>query len=798
MLFSYRWLSEYFEKPLPSPEELSLAIIFHAFEVESVEAVAGDTVLDIKVLPDRAHDCLSHRGMAREIGAILNLPIKDLRAGVSWEVEGDALQITTEDGTDVSRYVGARIAGVKVGPSPAWIKERLEALGQRSINNIVDATNFVMLDVGQPLHAFDAHKLMGTSGTIAINVRNAREGETITTLDGKEIALDPNMLVIASGDHVLALAGVKGGKHAEVDAQTTDILLEAANFNGTRVRKTSQRVGIRTDASKRFENGITSELAAEAMDRLTGLILEIAGGEVTDRADAYPRAHAPYRTGISAREANAILGTDITEPEIQALLEREGFSVEQVADPLKKVSVRAQEFVGVPYHYGASVSYDAPRAFDCSSFTVHLFAEAGITIPRRTVDQYVFGKKISEQEALPGDLVFSNTGVGTIYYESIEYIPGAKIPEGVDHVGVYLGDGKVAHATRAKGAVVVEDLATSTQFKTVVGFRRMAAPEARLAVTVPRERLDIQTKENLAEEIGRIYGYEKISPRALPTTEFSPTVHREFYCAQAIRSALANIGFSEAQTYAFSSEGPVALANPFASDKSHLRKNLVRGLSEALTLNARNAPLLGLSEVKIFEIGGVFPSVEGEHIALGIGIDVLGGGKQSVARVQELFLEAKAAIEHALGVSDIGPYLQPHTPPVSLIELDLTKLATAINAPDTYGETLAFQITPIRYQTFSAYPFIARDIAVFVPADVEEESLKDLITQEVGDLRVQGPTLFDRFEKKNKETGEVEKVSYAFRMVFQSPERTLTDEEVNGIMDRITNTLNAQEGFQVR
>lgn len=798
MLFSYRWLSEYFDTPLPSPEELSRAIIFHAFEVESIEHIAGDTVFEIKVLPDRAHDCFSHRGMAREISAILGMPLKDPRAGESWEARGEALQVGIKDQSKVSRYVGTRIVGAKVGPSPAWLKERLEALGQRSINNAVDATNFVMLDVGQPLHAFDAHKLMTSSGVIAIDVRNAREGEQITTLDGKEIALDPSMLVIASGDQPLAIAGVKGGKYAEVDTSTTDLVLEAANFNGTHVRKTSQRVGIRTDASKRFENGITAELAGEAMDRLTALMLEIAGGEVTDRADVYPRVRALYHTGISAREANAILGTELKEAEVKALLEREGFSVERVADPLKKVSARAREFVGVPYHYGASVLYDAPRAFDCSSFTVYLFAEAGITIPRRTIDQYVFGREISEQEALPGDLVFSNTGVGTIYYESIEYIPGHKVPEGVDHVGVYLGDGKVAHATRAQEAVVVEDLSASAQFKTVVGFRRMVMPESRLAITVPNERLDIQTKENLAEEIGRIYGYEHISPRALSMTDFSPTVHREFYVAQAIRNALTHIGFSEVQTYSFSHNGPVALANPFASDKSHMRESLTRGLTDALTRNSANAPLLGLSEVKIFEIGTVFPSLEGEHLALGVGVDVPGGGKQNVARAQELFLEAKTAIERALRVSDIGSYVEPHTSPVSVIEIDLAELATAVEVPQTYGDILAFQGAPVRYRTFSAYPFIARDIAVFVPPGTDEAGLRDLIAREAGELRVQGPTLFDRFEKKNKETDEVEKISYAFRMVFQSPDRTLTDEEVNGVMDRITNTLNAQEGFQVR
>lgn len=800
MVFSYAWLSEYFETPLPSPEELARAIIFHVFEVESIENIPGDTILDIKVLPDRAHDCLSHRGMAREIGAILGISVKDPRATITRELSSGGLEVKVDDPRAVPRYLGARIAGVKVGPSPAWLKGRLEALGQRSINNVVDATNFVMLDMGQPAHAFDAHKLMGTDGSIEIAVRSAESGEHITTLDGKEIALDPETLVIASGDRVLAIAGVKGGMTAGVDSETTDLVLETANFNGALVRKAAQRVGIRTDASKRFENEISPVLAGEAIDRLIDLVLQVAGGEVVGRVDAYPRVRASYRTGISVREANSILGTALTEAEIAALLARAGFSVERIADPRAAVAAAAQKIVGAPYVLGASVLYDAPRALDCSSLTSYLYAGAGATIPRRTVDQYVFGTPISADEAQPGDLVFSNTEKGTIYYESIEYMPGHAVPEGVDHVGVYLGDGKVLHATRARGEVVVEGLAESTQFHMIVGYRRMVEPEPRFVVTVPSERLDIEKKENLAEEIGRLYGYEGIGSKDLPATSFTPSVNPAFYTAQAIRTALASIGFSEVQTYSFFDQGPVALANPFASDKSHMREDLSRGLVNALTLNTYNAPLLGLSEVKIFEIGTVFPSVAGERTLLGLGVSIPGGGAKSAPRIQAIFGEAKAAIEAALRVDDIASFVQPHAPAdgMFVIEVDLSKLVKAIHVPDTYGAVLATPERDVRYRAFSAYPFIARDVAVFVPPGTKEETIAGIIVREAGELRVQGPMLFDRFEKKNKETGEIEKVSYAFRTIFQSPERTLTDDEVNNIMERITVALNAEEGFQVR
>src|SRR6185369_9129230 len=282
MKISLNWLQKYFDAPLPDGEKIADAYTFHAFEIDAIE---GD-MLDVKVLPNRAADALSHRGLAKELSAILDVPVaKDpLRDPLpTWNLGGStSLSVEIEDPKKCLRYIGAVVKGVKVGPSPAWLKEALEAVGQRSINNVVDATNFVMLDVGQPLHAFDAKKLDEKGGGYAIGVRSAKEGEKITTLTGEEYELTPNIVLItdANADAPIGIAGIKGGKRAEVTSETTDIVVESANFDGTTTRRAAQALKLFTEASQRFQNRPSPELAAYGMRDVLALITEIAGGEV--------------------------------------------------------------------------------------------------------------------------------------------------------------------------------------------------------------------------------------------------------------------------------------------------------------------------------------------------------------------------------------------------------------------------------------------------------------------------------------------------------------------------------------
>ena len=273
---SRAWLQTFFDAPLPDAAAIGDALTFHAFEIESTENVAGDDILDVKVTPNRGHDALSHHAIAKELGAILGIPHKSdpLQAVISLEPKTDAVKVAIENPDLCRRFTVALIQGVHVGPSPDWLRERLESIGQRSINNVVDATNFVMFNIGQPLHAFDAGKLSSQNGHSLI-VRKAKDKEKMLGLDDKEYILTGAMLAIADGhtNEVVSIAGIKGGKPTGIDETTSALILEAANWDGVLIRKTSQVLKLRTDASERFQQVISPELAAYGLHAAANLIL---------------------------------------------------------------------------------------------------------------------------------------------------------------------------------------------------------------------------------------------------------------------------------------------------------------------------------------------------------------------------------------------------------------------------------------------------------------------------------------------------------------------------------------------
>jgi phenylalanyl-tRNA synthetase beta chain len=326
MKVSLKWLQKYFDQPLPSAETVADAFTFHAFEIDEVQ---GD-LLDVKVLPNRAADCLSHRGLAKELGAILNVSLKSdpLRDSSRLPEDGPrgVLTVEIEDSKKCLRYIGALVQGVKIGPSPKWLTEALEAVGQRSINNIVDATNYVMLNTGQPLHAFDAGKLMQKEGKYSIGVRFAKDGEKITTLSGEEYALPASVLLItdAHANTAIGIAGVKGGKVAELTHDTTDIIVESANFDGTTIRRSAQALRLFTDASVRFQNRPSPELVAYGMRDVLALITEIAGGDVIDIVDAYPTRPVVAPVAVSLGRINGLLGSNFLMAEVIDVFRRLG------------------------------------------------------------------------------------------------------------------------------------------------------------------------------------------------------------------------------------------------------------------------------------------------------------------------------------------------------------------------------------------------------------------------------------------------------------------------------------------
>jgi phenylalanyl-tRNA synthetase beta chain len=282
---------------LCSLKELGLATESEGIAILPTDAPVGesyakfggydDIVFELKVTPNRA-DCLSHYGLAREIGCLLNKPVKnpEVQKKFSSSSTKDKIKLTVENSELCPRYCGRYITGVKIGESPAWLKRRLEAIGMNSINNVVDVTNYVMLEMGQPLHAFDA----GLIGGQTITVRKAQAGEKFKTLKEQDITLKADELVIADGKGPVALAGVIGGLNSGVSEATQNIFLESANFKALSVRKSSRGHGIETDSAYRFSRGVDPSQTFEIMDRAVNLILQVAGGEALgDHYDIYPK-----------------------------------------------------------------------------------------------------------------------------------------------------------------------------------------------------------------------------------------------------------------------------------------------------------------------------------------------------------------------------------------------------------------------------------------------------------------------------------------------------------------------------
>lgn len=638
MLVSYNWLQEYFEDTLPQPDELAGILNTRSFEVEGVEAVDGDTTVDIDVLPNRAHDCLSHYGIAKEISVVTGMPIKKIEY-----VDGGGSDVPTCAPTishdDCIRSVVCEVSNVVIGESPDELKRKLEVLGQRSINTIVDITNIVMYEMGQPLHAFDRDKISGDT----FDVRGAREGEKVSLLGGTDVELSEGMLVIADKEAALDVAGVKGGLKAELDEETTTILLSAANFNSTSIRKTSSTIGVRTDASKRFEQGITPEYAYEGMCRALELIKKYASNEATTFstiADTYPRpTPPPAPITVSADYVNKKLGTSLTGDEIENVLEK----------------------------------------LTCT-YT-------------RDVDDFT--------------------------------------------------------------------------------------------ITPPYDRLDLTIPEDIAEEIGRIFGYENITETPITSIDRQPDINPVIAYTRALRLHLIEQDFSEIMTPSFRTEGDIKVKKSFADDRQFLRNSLVKGMEDALAMNGYNADLLGLQHVKLFEFGKVF-TAEGEKFMLSLGVV---NNKIKKPKPHELLAEVIAGLPAEFGITSATVSIPDGA---TSVEIHLDPLIANYTVPEAYVSYPTISDNT-RYKPFSMYPFVLRDIAVWIEdGKGDEASVTETIKQHAGDLLVR-LDLFDVYHKQDEG-----KTSYAFRLVFQSMEKTLSDEEINPIMDSVTQTLNAQDGHEVR
>lgn len=327
MLFSKSWLADYVELPagIEGGRDIQRRLTAVGLAVEGLEERGGDTLFDVDVTTNRP-DCMNHLGLARELGVIYGRPLKRPASQPEEAAERveDATAVDIEDWEGCPRFAARVVRGVKIGPSPDWLRRRLEAIGLRPINNVVDVTNFVLWEMGQPLHAYDLAKLAGSR----LIVRRAREGEVLVTLDGVERKLDTRMLVIADAERPVGLAGVMGGADSEVTEATTDVLIEGAHFDRRAVRVAARGLGMHTDASHRYERGTDPELCLEAVSRAAALMAEVAGGTVLAGAIDRRREGAPVLQGrLDLRRLDAFAGASVPKEDAERWLTGLGFQV---------------------------------------------------------------------------------------------------------------------------------------------------------------------------------------------------------------------------------------------------------------------------------------------------------------------------------------------------------------------------------------------------------------------------------------------------------------------------------------
>ena len=648
-----------------------------------------DAVLDLDVKPNRP-DCLSHLGLARELAVSFGLPLKDPWGALAAPTGPEAYPVSVADAAECPRYMGCLIEGIKVGPSPQWLVRRLEAVGLRPINNIVDATNYVLFEAGQPLHAFDADLLQGGR----IEVRDARPGESILALDGKEYRLTPTNLVIADASRPVAIAGVIGGQPTAVSDKTTRIFLEVAGFRPGRIRRSGGAIGVRTDSSYRFERGIDAGGMPAAAARAAALIVSLAGGRAGAFRDTAPAAPPRKPVTASPEELNRILGTRYPAERIETVLGRLSLCMEKTAQ------------------------------------------------------------------------------------------------------------GCVVHP--------------------------------------PSYRADLETPSDLAEEVARHLGYDAIPDEASPVSLPVPEVPPLHECRELLCDGLCGLGWCEAYNYDFVSVpelerflgrppapgAQLAVLNPISEDWALLRPTLLVGLLRSAALNFNR----GAAGLRLFEAGRAFLPHEGGARERSLLSGILSGlqpARPNWKRRGEApdLYEVKGTLETLLRGFAVR-WQEPSAPdgifhPGASLEL-LAGGACAGKAGvlhpelvrrwDLGGaggrgagrETAAFELdlevllrarcAAARFQPFSAFPSVARDLSLLAPAATPYAALEGAIRE----LRLDGlqcVELLDLFTGKGIPEG---RKSWTVRLTFSRADRTLRDAEVQEAVDRILPALRAACGAELR
>ncbi len=704
MRLVYPWLREIVAVP-EAIDALAATLGLRGFEVASVEH-SPHQVIDVEITANRP-DCLSVLGLAREASAAYDLPLQ-LPARATLEHAGTPpIDVAIDDADLCGRYC-AQAFEIRAAESPAWLRERLEAAGVRSISVVVDVTNYVMLEMGQPTHAFDLDRLAGPM----LRARRARDGETIRTLDGVTRMLDRETLVIADAMRPQAIAGVMGGGDSEIGPGTRRMVLESAYFTPASVRRTSRRLGLKTEASTRFERGADVEAAPAAIGRVAALLRDIGAGEpLGPMIDVYPAPKPPVVLTLRGERIARVLGIPVPAPQVPRILEPLGFGV-------------------------------ADRATE---------ADRETTVARHP----------------PSPL-------------------------------------------RGFGA------AGSWQ------------------VTVPTFRVDVLREIDLVEEIARHDGYVGL-PATFPTLK-APQLPPDARTLRdrTVRHVLTACGLSEAMTFAFVEADAAApfsvngssipIANPLSEKYAVLRPSLLPGLIDSAAYNRRRER----KDVRLFETGTRFsPRGEARCVAgvwCGAGAAPhWSGGARPVD-----FFDVKGAVEALCVALGVTPTFEPASPsPSYCVEGRTAQIVvrpSSTNSASDPGtivgtagqlvpalldargfpaseELYAFELDldaiaarqpgrELRAESLPRYPSVVRDLSILVDSILPAADVR-------GTIRSAAPATlghlveFDRYRGRGVPEG---RVSLSLRLTFRSPDRTLTDAEVDDAMARIVSALESRHG----
>ncbi len=638
-----------------------------------------EDIIDFEITSNRP-DCFSIEGLGRETAASLNKPFKNPRKNIDeWkiedkeEIEGLKVEITAPD--LCYRYVARMVKNVKIEPSPEWMVRRLKACGVRSINNIVDITNYVMLEMGQPMHAFDINSIEGKH----ITVRRAKKGEKIITLDEQERELDEKDLVIADNKKAVAIAGVMGGLNSEIEADTKTVVFESAVFYGGSVRKTAKKVGLRTEASSRFEKGLSAENALRAANRAVELVEQIGAGEAVEgKIDVYPTKQKINQIKLDVSKINSLLGTHLSKQEILDILEKLDIKVEK-------------DMVIAPYF-----------------------------------------------------------------------------------------------------------------------------------------RMDLEVIADIAEEIGRFYGYDKLGTTLIKADTTLGIRNKEQNIKKKVKEILVNSGLSEVYTYGFVSEKDLELSNisdeirkyaitiqnPLSDEYKLMRPTTVPSMMQILAINANKKN----QNVKLFDVSRSYKNVKQEvqngEVPLQEEILTIGMYSEEID-----FYVLKGMIENILEAIHINHYeVEKETQNTSYHPGRCANIKVGIDIIATLGEVhpevldnymiskraylAEINITKLvkyarankKYTEVPKFPAVERDIAVIVDEKVEVGQIEKIVTKKAKKL-LESIELFDIY--RNEKLGENRK-SIAYSLIFRDKSKTLSDEEINHVMEAIISELEKVLGAELR